>query len=82
MMGNIKTMDEFLALNERYRHFDATQTGKVYIDRKRVNENGGNDYWESGLYRPDLLLKDIIKITRPELLPEYETSYWIELKRT
>ena len=81
MMGNIKTMDEFLTLNERYRHFDATQTGKVYIDRKRVNENGGNDYWESGLYRPDLLLKDIIKITRPELLPEYETSYWIELKR-
>ncbi len=82
MMGNIHTMADFLALNERYGHFDAAKEGRIFIDRKRVNEYGGNDYWESGLYRPDLLLKDLIKITRPELLPDYETSYWIELPRS
>lgn len=82
MLGNIHTMADFLALNERYGHFDAAKEGRIFIDRKRVNEYGGNDYWESGLYRPDLLLKDLIKITRPELLPDYETSYWIELPRS
>lgn len=79
MVGKIKTLDEFLALNERYRHFDAAQTGLVYVDRKRCNEYGGNDFWESGLCRPDLLLKDIIKICHPELLPDYETTYWYKL---
>ncbi|WP_329904726.1 ABC transporter substrate-binding protein [Porphyromonas pogonae] len=81
MTGKIFTMADFLALNDRYKHFDAAANGMVFIDRKRVNENGGNDFWESGLYRPDLLLKDIIKITRPQLLPDYETTYWMQLKK-
>ena len=27
-----------------------------------MNSNGGNDYWETGVMRPDLLLGDLIKI--------------------
>ncbi len=80
MTGKIYTKKDFLALNERYRYFDAAKEGgRIFLDRKRVNEHGGNEYWESGPYRPDLVLKDIIKITRPELLPEHELYYFIEL---
>lgn len=80
MTGKIYTKKDFIALNERYSYFDAAgEGGKIFLDRKRVNEYGGNDYWESGPYRPDLILKDIIKMTRPELLPDYELYYFIEL---
>ncbi|MDO4691298.1 MAG: ABC transporter substrate-binding protein [Porphyromonadaceae bacterium] len=81
MTGKIYTKQDFTALNERYTYFDAAKEGgKIFLDRKRVNEFGGNDYWESGPYRPDLILKDLIKMTRPELLPDYELYYFIELK--
>ncbi|WP_235317565.1 ABC transporter substrate-binding protein [Porphyromonas cangingivalis] len=79
MTGELTTLEDFLSLNERYRHFDAAKEGNIWVDRKRVNENGGNDFWESGPYHPDLLLKDIIKIAHPDLLPEYETVYWTKL---
>lgn len=81
MTGKLSTLADFLALNERYQDFEAARSGEVWIDRKRVNEFGGNDYWESGPYQPDLLLKDLIKICHPDLVPDYEGTYWIKLKR-
>lgn len=81
MGGRISTKAEFTALNERYTYFDAAKEGgKIFLDCKRMNQSGGNDYWESGPYRPDLILKDLIKMTRPELLPDYELYYFVELK--
>lgn len=79
--GGVRTLEDFIGANERYAHFDATQTGSVWVDNKRINEYGGNDIWESGPYQPHLILKDLIKIAHPDLLPEYETTYWQELKR-
>lgn len=80
MTGKLERLSDFLALNERYIHFDAAREGQVWVDRKRVGAQGGNDFWESAPYHPDLILKDIIKIAHPELLPDYETSYWTLLK--
>lgn len=79
--GKINSVDAFLSQNEHYQHFDAAKKGIIVSDNKRVNKSGGNDYWESGAYHPDLLLKDIIKVTRPHLLPDYETTYWQVLER-
>ena len=41
---------------------DAVSTSVVWNDNKRLNSNGGNDLWESGVVRPDLLLRDLIGI--------------------
>lgn len=78
--GKVRTMKDFLSSNERYKDFQATANNKVYINNKREKPTGGNDYWESGINRPDLLLKDIVKILHPELFPNYETVYWRHLK--
>lgn len=78
--AKIQNMKEFLSSNERYIQFDATKNNKVYLNNKREKPTGGNDYWESGINRPDLLLKDIVKILHPELYPEYETTYWKHLQ--
>ncbi len=34
----------------------------VWNDNKRLNAKGGNDFWESGAVRPDLLLRDLAGI--------------------
>lgn len=74
------SLDDLQRTNSAYKLFKAYQDGKVYNTNKRVNKAGGNDYWESGVARPDLLLSDMIKICHPELLPEYELTYFEQLK--
>ena len=37
----------------------------VWNDNKRVNDKGGNDIWQSGAVRPDLILRDLAAILHP-----------------
>ena len=37
----------------------------VWNDNKRVNAKGGNDIWQSGVVRPDLVLRDLAGILHP-----------------
>ena len=52
-LGNIKA-------NASARGFD--ENNVVWNDNKRLNAKGGNDFWESGVVRPDLLLRDLVGI--------------------
>ena len=38
----------------------------VWNDNKRVNDKGGNDIWQSGAVRPDLILRDLAAILHPD----------------
>ncbi len=78
--GKVQSLADFLSSNERYADFHPAQIKQVYCNNKREKATGGNDYWESGIARPDLLLKDMVKVLHPELLPDYETTYWQHLK--
>jgi iron complex transport system substrate-binding protein len=69
------TLEELAKTNKKCKLFKAYQTGSVYNTLKRATAAGGNDYWESGVARPDLLLSDMIKILHPSLLPGYELTY-------
>lgn len=73
------TLAEVVATDERLADFTAYQTGNIYNNNARLNENGGNDYWESGLANPDVVLADLIKILHPELLPDHELVYYRQL---
>ena len=70
-----KSLEALLQQNNKYQLFKAFKEGNVYNINKRTNQNGGNDYWESAVARPDLLLKDMIKICHPLLLQDYELTY-------
>ena len=39
-----------------------TSASVVWNDNRRLNPKGGNDFWESGVVRPDILLRDLIGI--------------------
>ncbi len=76
------TLADAVAADARLANFAAYQAGHIYNNNARLNENGGNDYWESGLANPDVLLADLIKILHPELLPEHELVYYRRLQPT
>lgn len=63
----------------RYSDFEAFQNGNVYSYTSKRGETGGIEYFELGYMRPDLILKDLIKILYPELLPEYSLYFYSKL---
>lgn len=60
----------------RYRDFQAWQTGQVYSANARISPTGGNDYWQSGIANPDVILADLVKIFHPELMPNHQLFYY------
>lgn len=52
--------------DNRYFLFLKAVKGNVYHQNKRITPNGGNDYWERGTLRPDLILKDYIELFKME----------------
>ena len=51
-----------LESEKRYRLFNAFQNKMVFNYNKKENLSGGNDFWETGVIRPDLVLLDLTKI--------------------
>jgi len=65
-----------LAKDSRFKDFEPFETGRVYNNNKRTNDSGGNDFWESGVVHPEMLLADLIKIFHPDLMPDHELYYY------
>jgi iron complex transport system substrate-binding protein len=66
--------------SEHYTKFDAFQNKNIYTFSTTTGETGGVLYYELGTARPDLVLKDIIKICHPELLENYKPYFFKPLK--
>lgn len=70
---------ELLNLNPNYSKMNVFNKGKLYMISNR--EKGmANDYFQSGVVRADLVLKDYVKIFHPELFPNEPLFYLKELK--
>ena len=68
-----------LAEDSRYGEFASLQNGNVWNPTLAANEQGGNDFFERGSVRPDLVLRDLIAILHPDLLPDHEFVYYQQL---
>ena len=77
--GACRSLSELEELDERFKVFKAFRTGRVYNNDARLNPKGGNDYWETGEARPDLVLNDLISIFHPDLLPSYQRIWYRQL---
>ncbi|MDX9768893.1 MAG: ABC transporter substrate-binding protein [Tenuifilaceae bacterium] len=53
--------------------------GRVFNNNNRVNPTGGNDFWESGVVNPHIILKDLIKIFHPNHI-QHELVYYKQLQ--
>ena len=63
-----------------YQYFDSFKNKKVYSFTNKVGETGGLIYFELAPNRPDIVLKDIIKILHPELLPNHKFYFFDQLE--
>lgn len=78
--GSYYSLDDLLKHDERYKEFLAFQQGNVYNNNLRIRAEGGNDYYETGTVRPNLILADLIKILHPGKLPEHQLFFYQKLK--
>lgn len=69
-VGYVSTLKELKSLYPKFTDTHCVEKGNIYNCTKRLNAAGGNDYWESGVVNPDLILRDLIKIFHPELIQE------------
>ena len=77
-IGNHQSKKELLQINPNYTKLPVFNEGKLYTITGK-EEGKSNDYFESGVVRADVVLKDYIKIFHPELLPNYKLTYLKEL---
>ncbi len=74
--SNYSSLEALEKANPHYTKFEAFKTKRVYSFNNTTGKTGGVLYYELGTARPDLVLKDIIKICHPELLKDYQTYFF------
>lgn len=78
--GSATSTAQVVAADPRYTFFDACSKYQIFNNYLRVNENGGNDYWESAIVYPDRVLSDLVRIFHPEINTETNFNYYIQLQ--
>lgn len=74
------SLAEMTANNPHYGQFKAFRDKKVYSFSTRKGQKGGLIFYELAPNRPDMVLKDMIKILHPELLPDYQLYFFEQLQ--
>ena len=74
--GYFSTQKQLVNNNSLYAKFNAFKNDKIYTPTTKKGITGGVIYYELAPTRPDFVLKDIIKITNPDLLPNYKLTFF------
>ena len=78
--GFYRNKEQMLSRNKNYQTFTAFKNDQLFTFATNVGDTGGTIYFELGPTRPDLVLKDIIKITHPELLVNYTPTFFSKME--
>lgn len=74
------TLKELEDANPHYKKFSAFKNRQVYSFSSKKGATGGVVYYELAPNRPDLVLKDLVKILHPQLLPDHKFHFFEKLK--
>ena len=78
--GQFSRLDQMQEAHSVYAEFDAFKNSEVYSFTTKKGATGGVLYYELAPNRPDLVLKDIIKILHPGSLPDHELFFFSKLQ--
>lgn len=79
-VGSYKSFKEMEAAEKRYALFESFKTKNVFTYNLCLGAKGGNEFLELGYLRPDIILKDLVRISHPELIPQYEPHFYSKLE--
>jgi iron complex transport system substrate-binding protein len=71
-----KSLADVVASDRRFAGFRAVRNMRVVNNDGALAPGGGNEFYGSGVSRPDLVLEDLVSIFHPELLPDHELVYY------
>ena len=78
--GQFSSLNEMTNSNPHYAEFEAFKNKNVYSFSGKKVKTGGILYYELAPNRPDIVLKDIVKILHPELLIGYKPFFFKKLQ--
>ncbi|WP_290199498.1 ABC transporter substrate-binding protein [Muribaculum intestinale] len=78
-VGMANSLDELRTSCPKFSDTRCFRNGSVWNNNLKTNVAGGNDYYESAVVNPDILLRDLVKIFHPELVEE-DFVYYRRLK--
>ncbi len=66
---------ELAEKDSKYKLLQPVKNRRVFNNHNRVTPSGGNDYFESAIANPHLVLSDLVKAAYPRLLPDHSFTY-------
>lgn len=78
--SNYSSLEHLKNASAHNAEFKAFKNKNIYSSTNTTGDTGGVLYFELGMSRPDLVLKDLIKICHPELLKDYDLYFFERLK--
>ncbi len=78
--GQAKSLAELKSMHKLIENIPAFKSGEVYNNNARLSAHGGSDFFESGTVNPHIILKDLIKVLHPDLLPGHRLVYYRQLR--
>jgi iron complex transport system substrate-binding protein len=78
--GVANSVSDLLSIDSRFSNLLPLKNRRIYNNNKRMSAGGGNDYWESGVVRPDLILADLVKIFHPDKIKEKDFYYYKKIE--
>lgn len=74
--GQFKSFEQLMESSTHYSQFKAVREENVFTYSNSTGETGGVIFYELAPTRPDIVLKDLISIFHPGLLPNYQPVFF------
>ncbi len=79
-VADFKSLAAIENSDQRYSLFKPFREKNVFSYNARQGAKGGSEFLELGYLRPDIILKDLVKISYPELLPDHHLYFYKKLE--
>lgn len=79
-VGQTETLERLKQECPKFSDIAAIRGQRVYNNTLRATTGGGNDFWESSIVHPDLVLRDLVKIFHKGCFEDKPFVYYKQLK--
>ncbi|MBT2401521.1 ABC transporter substrate-binding protein [Streptomyces sp. ISL-100] len=76
-----KSTADAVKADRRYSKLTAVGAGEVWSNTKALGPGGGNDFYERGVLRPDLVLADLFALLHPDQAQGHTFTFYTKVPR-